>query len=258
MRKESMRRLTLFAAAFVSLSLVDGADDAMAHPEFKPQVINRYVKFDLVAPNEIRLAYTIMFGAAPALAARKLADENGDGRLDDREIKLLGARYAEQIGHALALDLDGARWTPIFDSPQVGLAGSTVAPDPFSIDLTARIHLVPAPAHAFHFDDVTSLPTSDLGEDEIRITEGPETRLLTADRGAPPATQRIDHFVFSGAKFSALEDRSISFSFEGAAAKPTPVAPVPKNASMKWILLGGLGMMVTLGWLLLRRNSNHS
>src|SRR5690348_3442730 len=63
------KRLVAVNLALVAVSVV-GASVAAAHPEFAPQTVNRYIKFDLVAPDGVRLAYTVMVGAAPAAAAR--------------------------------------------------------------------------------------------------------------------------------------------------------------------------------------------
>ncbi len=43
---------------------------ADAHPEFAPATVNHDVKIDLVGPDELRLAYTTMVGAAPAARRR--------------------------------------------------------------------------------------------------------------------------------------------------------------------------------------------
>src|SRR5262245_29047807 len=66
------------------------AASAAAHPEYAPTAVNRYAKLDLLAPDELRLAYTVMVGAAPAQAARQAADVNRDGRVDDGEARALG------------------------------------------------------------------------------------------------------------------------------------------------------------------------
>jgi len=190
---------------------------ALAHPEFSATLTNRYVKLSLLSANELRLAYTVMYGAAPALAARRAADANRDGKLDDAETRALGARLAEEASRGIELTVDGARVTLKFEEPQVGLAGAEVQANPFSIDLIARVPAPGAGAHEVRFDDRTALP--ELGETEVRIEESPTAQLLAAHRG-PTGEERETKFLFRGPKFSALEDRSITFRF---AARANPV-----------------------------------
>src|SRR5581483_4978332 len=154
---------------------------ALAHPEFSATLTNRYVKLSLLSANELRLAYTVMYGAAPALAARRAADANRDGKLDDAETRALGARLAEEASRGIELTVDGARVTLKFEEPQVGLAGAEVQANPFSIDLIARVPAPGAGAHEVRFDDRTALP--ELGETEVRIEESPTAQLLAAHRG---------------------------------------------------------------------------
>src|SRR5262249_40552727 len=149
---------------------------------FNPVTVNRYLKFSLVSPNEVRLAYTVMYGAGPALRERKLADINADGRLDAAETRALGERLAGDLTRALELAVDGRRFEPRFDPPEVGLAGAEVGPNPFSIDLIAHLSLGTAAEHTVGYDDPTPVP--ELGETEVRIEEGPTTRLIASHRSA--------------------------------------------------------------------------
>jgi hypothetical protein len=211
------------------LALWGTASTASAHPEFSPTVTNRYVKFTLLSGRELRVAYTVMFGAAPAAAARRAADANHDGVLDDAETAALGARVAGDVGRGMALDVDGARAQPAFEQPVVGLAGAAVGPSPFSVDLIARVPVANAggaaaaadagaggrAVHVVRFDDATELP--ELGETEVRIEESPGTTLTEAHRGAE-GSEKQTQFLFRGPKFSAIEDRSITFKFADAAA----------------------------------------
>src|SRR5712692_8560022 len=71
------------------------AGRAGAHPEFSPVETNRYVKFDLTSEREVRLAYTVLFGALPAAAARREADRDSNGRIDPDEAKALGERVRQ-------------------------------------------------------------------------------------------------------------------------------------------------------------------
>ncbi|HEX6839668.1 MAG TPA: hypothetical protein VF334_23985, partial [Polyangia bacterium] len=160
--------------------LVAGAR-ADAHPEFAPSTVNRYVKIDLVGPDELRLAYTTMVGPAPAAAWRRAADGNANGLLDASEQKSIGARVEQAVLAGMSLTVDGKRVVPAFEAPTVGLMGNEVGPSPFSVDLVARIPLVHAATHTVRFDDQTPEPL--LGETEIRVEESPTTRLLASHRG---------------------------------------------------------------------------
>jgi hypothetical protein len=224
----------------------------LAHPEFAPQTTNRYIKFDLVATDSVRLAYTVMVGAVPAASARAQADANHDGRVDENEARALGDKLRRAVAAGVTLSIDGARVVPVFDTPAVGLAGDAVGPSPFSIDLVAHL---PAPGpvpHTLSFDDAPAEPL--LGETEIRIEESPATRLITSHRG-PSGNERESKFLFSGPKFSALEDRSISFTFAAPAKAPPPVKAPGSAFPLRYIvmglivllLLGGLGFVARRG-----------
>ena len=124
---------------------------ADAHPEYAPSTVNRYVKIDLVGPDELRLAHTTMVGPAPAAAWRRAADANANGLLDAAETRAIGARVEQAVLAGMTLTVDGARVVPAFEAPNVGLAGNEVAPSPFSVDLVARVPLTRARAHTLRF-----------------------------------------------------------------------------------------------------------
>lgn len=217
------------------------ATAARAHPEYAPSTVNHYVKLDLVAPDELRLAYTVMVGPAPAAAWRRAADANHDGTLDDAETGAIGARARAAVLAALSLTVDGKTVVPAFDAPAVGLAGSEVAPSAFSVDLVARVPLAGAPPHTVRVDDATS--ESQLGEIEVRVEESPSTRLLESHRG-PSGSEKETRFLFRGPKFSALEDRSISLRFDAAARAPAAEAAPPSSRRgwWWWLLLGTIAV----------------
>src|SRR5436305_4056139 len=79
-----MSKAPYVVGASIAATLI-AVNPSLAHPEFNAVSTNRYVKLDLVSPDEVRLAYTIMYGSTPALAARKAADQNADGKLDAAE-----------------------------------------------------------------------------------------------------------------------------------------------------------------------------
>jgi hypothetical protein len=231
----ALRQLRLGAALTGALFFFFLWARAEAHPEFNPAVVNRYAKLSLVSADQVRLAYSVMFGAAPALAERKRADTNGDGRLDEEETKALSARLRGELTAQLRIMGDGTPIQPVFEDAAVGLAGAEVGPSPFSIDLLARLPLAPRADHTVTFDDPTSLPL--LGETEVRIEEGPRTKLLAAYRGSPSDSfERESRFLFRGPKFSALEDRSITFRFAGTG----PTASAPKRPRWRWPLGPGI------------------
>jgi hypothetical protein len=113
----------------------------------------------------------------------------------------------------------------------VGLAGDEVGPSPLSVDLVARLPLGGAPPHTVRFDDAA--PEPELGEIEIRVEESPATRLIASHRG-DRGDEKQARFLFRGQKFSALEDRSITFRFEGGTHATTAVRPAPSSKTRAW------------------------
>jgi hypothetical protein len=187
-----------------------------------------------------------MVGAEPALLARKQADADGDGRIDAAEARALGERLRVQVARGIQLSLDGARTVPEFDEPQVGLAGPEVAPSPFSVDLVARLRPAPSSgAHLVRYDDATELPL--LGESEVRIEEGPRARLLAAFRGT--ASDGLERrFLFRGPKFSALEDRSITFRFAAAPSPASTSAPPASGGHRAAVAALAALLLIALVW----------
>ena len=256
------RRAVNLAATILCLSC---AATAAAHPEYAPSSINHYIKLDLVAPDALRLAYTVMVGPAPAAAARRAVDANADGKLEPDETRALGALALRAVQAGVHLTVDGKPVTLAFEAPVVGLAGDEVAPSPFSVDLIATVPLAGAPPHTVGFDDETrepqlgggvrqlSAPPMMIGETEIRVEESPATRLLASHRG-PTGTERQTRFLFRGPKFSALEDRSITFRFGAAAHHPTAM-DVPPRRRWPWWPGAALAVVVVVaaGALLARR-----
>lgn len=232
----STSKIGSFQAA--TLLVLLWVSNASAHPEYSPTTVNRYLKLNLVSPTRLRLAYTLMFGPAPAAAARKLADSNGDGRLDDRETTALGGRLQKEVTANLDLRVDGERIKVAFESATVGLPMREVSPEPFSIDLVAFVPLFGRGPHVVRIDDTTPLPQ--LGETEIWIEEGPTTRLLAAHRG-DSGSDRETRFVFSGPKWSLLEDRSVTLKFG-------EIGPPPEPQRQTW-MVGGLLLAALSGLL---------
>lgn len=221
---------------------------ADAHPEFAPSTVNRYVKLDLVGPDELRLAYTTMVGSAPAAAWRRAADANANGLLDGDETRAIGARVEQAVSAGMVLTVDGKRVVPPFEAPNVGLAGNEVAPSPFSVDLIARVPLVHAAEHVVRFDDAT--PEPQLGETEIRVEESPVTRLIASHRG-PEGTEKETRFLFRGPKFSALEDRSVTVVFEGAGGAAAP--PARPRRRFPWLVVPAVVAAGIAAWWMRRR-----
>lgn len=251
MTSSGFARVASIAVTLIAVNSVGGT--ACAHPEFNPLTINRYVKFDLLSGSELRLAYTVLFGAAPAEAARREFDANHDGRLDDAETRALGAHLKSEVLGGLALTIDGAPVVPAFATPAVGLAGDEVAPSPLSVDLIARIPLSRAAReHLVHFDDATPFPS--LGETELRVEESPATRLVSSHLGSGESAEKQSRFLFRGPKFSALEDRSITFRFRAAPPVAIPIARAqvsPPRTRRFYVVLGAVlllaaGLLLTL------------
>jgi len=233
---EVNRTATVVCTLLVAVAAAD------AHPEYAPSTVNRYVKIDLVGPDELRLAYTTMVGPAPAAVWRRAADGNANGLLDEAETRSIGARVEQAVLAGLSLTVDGTRVVPAFDAPNVGLAGNEVAPSPFSVDLVARIPLTRAPTHTLRIDDAT--PEPQLGETEVRVEESPSTRLIASHRG-PEGIEKETRFLFRGPKFSALEDRSITIVFSAPAPPPPKPAPPRRRP---WFVVPALVAAAILGW----------
>ena len=215
--------------AVAALSL---ATSAQAHPEWSPFQVNRYLK--VVVGERSRIVYTVLFGDGPALPERKAVDTDASGTLDARERALLGARIADLVKSGLKLELDGQPYMLPAPTPDVGLAGNGVGPEPFSVDLTYNLALPPG-THELWIDD--RVPVTHEGDSEVAVDVQPEAQLLAAGRGrTATGLEGGKVFNFRGPRFSVLEDRGVTLRF--AATHASHAAQVPR-----W--LWGVGALTT-------------
>ena len=246
-RRARPRRCATLCAGSAWLVLLVASSRTAAHPEFTPLETNRYLKVTLVDANRVRLAYTLMHGNRPALAVRRAMDGNHDGHVSPEEARQTASAEAPRLAAGLHLELDGRPVHLSFGEPEVGLVGDAVAPDPLSIDLVAFVALAPAPEHRLRIESAEARAAT--GETEVRVEEGPGTRLLESWRGADraPAARPQTVFLFRGPPRTSLEDRSISIRWA------TPLAP--RTAAGWWIALGALVALGTVSILVLKRRA---
>ncbi|MSP60513.1 MAG: hypothetical protein EXR72_09270 [Myxococcales bacterium] len=184
------------------------------------------MKVSLVGGGAVRVAYTVMIGELPAAAARKIADMNGDGAVDDGEAGAWANALAQSVQSGLALDVDGKRLQARWEAPVIGgLENRQVAPIPFSVDLIARLE-TGGGTHTVRLDDTTAIPA--VGDTEVRIEEGPGAKLLAAWHAREDGKIQT-RFAWTGPRRSVVEDRSIGFRFRDESAprsRRSPVLPI--------------------------------
>jgi hypothetical protein len=230
----SRARSIAISLVIVNLCL---AGVAQGHPEFDPVTVNRYWKLTLLSPSEARLAYTVMFGAGPALAARQAADKDGDGKIAAAEADALGKRLLAEVQKSLVLTVDGKPPAATWEAPVVGLMGDAVGAAPFSVDLIAHLPVPAGDVHEITLDDATDLPA--LGETEFRVEASPTTTLVASHRGRT-GDELTDRIVFRGPKSTMLEDRSIGVRFK-AAPLPPPASHAQPRSTAPWLLAVAVG-----------------
>ena len=196
---------------------------AHAHPQYSPTRSNRYLKLSLSGGGTVRVSWSLLVGETPAVPVRRAADANGDQRVDERELAGYAARLARSVTESLLIEVDGARREVAWEEPVVGLSDGRVGPLPFSVDLVGQLPVPGRGPHLVRLDDAT--PIEDLGETEIRIDEGPGTRVLAAWQGREDAGHVLRH-VWNGPRFSSLEDRSVGFRFVDDRLRPRWRAPL--------------------------------
>lgn len=241
--------MCIFLAAPLALLIgfaVGDPSSALAHPEYSPSLSNRYLKVSLVGRGELRVAWTLMVGQAPATAARRQIDADGNGAIDDAELQRWTERLADAVRHGLVLDVDGQRAAPTWDPPLPGMPDRHMGPIPFSVDLIGHLRAQGPGEHTVRLDDQTPPAAlgDALGESDVLIEEGPGARVLAAWRGRPDEGREL-HYVWHGPKYSVLEDRSIGFRF----VDDTP----PKRRRALPIALAGALVAAACAALLVRR-----
>lgn len=227
--------------AFVWLSIVVCSalplSSASAHPQFALSTVNRYGKLLLLRGGQLRVLYTLMVGDVPALALRQSADRDGNGMLDAQEQPQLASRLAESIISGVVLHEHAqplaVKWQPAV----LTLSDAKVAPTAFALELSGSVPLAlpstpegAAPLYVLKYEDHVELPTASVGEIELRIEEGPGTRVLstqsataTSPAGAGAQPLIFQHF---GPPRSSLTDRSITIQFSDlVAAQKSPRRP---------------------------------
>jgi hypothetical protein len=249
------RQRCALAAGLAAALLLSGRADG--HPQFALATINRYAKLILGGPlqsggsSSARIFYTVMVGDAPANALRRRADRDGNGQLDPTEQQQLAAELQTAVKSALSLTLDGQPLVPTWEPPLLALGEPRTGPLAFSCELTARFTLPLADGrpHELHYNDPLDL--SPVGEVELRLEEGPGTRIAAAWQGAtptPPGPLRTS-FLTTGPPLSSLSDRSIHLRF-AAAGTATPTTPLPRPHRWPAAWPAGLALLLT-GLLLL-------
>ena len=212
------------------------AGSAAAHPEWSPIRVNRYAKIVFEGPERVRLVYTILYGDGPALPARKSVDLDANGRIDERERGLLGARAQAQLGAGLIVTLDAKPLKLGAPTIDVGLAGDAVAPQPFSIDLVYAL-AAPGGAHTLTLDD--HVDVTNEGDTEVSVDDATLVQLTETYQGrAAPSTKHTSVnrvFTFRGPRFSVLEDRTVTIRWGAGKAQPV--------AQRRWPLFVGLGAL---------------
>lgn len=231
--------------AFVLLSFVVCSallsSSVSAHPQFALSTVNRYGKLLLLRGGQLRVLYTLMIGDVPALALRQSADRDGNGTLDAQEQRQLASRLAERIVSGVFLHEQAQPLTVQWQPVALTLSDAKVAPTAFALELSGSISVgrpsTPAgvaPLYVLKYEDRVELPTATVGEVELRIEEGPGTRVLstqsataTSPAGAGAQPLIFQHF---GPPRSSLTDRSVTLQFSELAApqqsQPRPRVPL--------------------------------
>jgi len=213
---------------------------AGAHPQYSPTESNRYLKISLAGGGSLRLAFTLMVGEAPALAVRRAADKNGDGQVDEVELGGYAAKVAAAVASGLELTVDGARREVEWEPPLVGLADRRVGPLPLSIDVVGRLPVRGPGPHLIGVADHTSQHglADQTGESELRLEEGPGTRLLAAWHGQEDGA-RSTRFVWNGPDVAG--DRTIAFRFvDDRAPRPRRRPPIALVGALVGAAIAGV------------------
>lgn len=231
------------ALCFFLAGWLAGPPVAVAHPQYSPSLNNRYLKVSLVGGGTVRVAYAVMLGEGPATAVRRGADTNGDGTLDEAEVRAFAERTARGVAEGLAVDVDGARRAVEWEAPVVSLSDPRVGPLPFSVDLIGKVRVPGRGPHTLGFDDTT--PLDSLGETEIRFEEGPGVRVLRAWHARDDGGRTM-RYVWNGPKYSGLENRAVGLTFvdESIGDARATFAIAVEAAAMLLVLVGlGVGYL---------------
>lgn len=241
---------------------------ARAHQQVAPSTINRYAKLSLLSADRARLVYTMLIGATPALAVRTAADRDHNGQLDAAEQSLLCAQLAQQVLPALHFTVGDEPQALHAEPPSCALlvrtnpAGAVElgeqAPQPaapvaalgLSFELSARLHLLPAPSGPTRLRFADHVSLGPVGEVELRMEEGPGVRVSGAWQGSRPAAP-LPQLLFqhTGPPRSLLSDRAYTVEFS---AEPLPVTAHSKRIPKQTALAAGSVVFVIV-WVRARR-----
>lgn len=234
----------------LGLSCLVGASlgaTAAAHVAPSVDDNNRYLKL-AVAPDRVRLVYTVFFGDVPGTSTRRAMDADRDGVLDESEQRAFSAQLGRELAARVALTVDeravALRWQPaVVGGTGPGTAGA------FSVDLVATACLAPAREHRVRLRDTFALPRP--GETEVLLEDGEGLALLDAKIGAARARGRL--FRFAGA-VPSLAEPGLAFTarFDGLGAatcerEPGPSSP-RRGPALVAVALAALAFVAALWW----------
>lgn len=234
--------------ALVVTAAVLASGEAAAHPQYSPTRSNRYLKLALSGGGTARLVWSLMVGEAPALEIRRQADANGDGSVDEGELSGYAERLAAAVRAGLSVEVDGRRAAVTWEPPIVGLSDRRVGPLPFAVDVGGRVDFGPGVSHQARLEDRTAVDA--LGESELRIEEGPGTKVVAAWQARDDGGRQL-RFVWSGPAERG-EDRSVGLRFidERAAQRSRRRPPL---ALLGALLGAGVAALAARRWAPRRR-----
>ncbi len=184
-----MRRL-----AFVSLALflLLSAARSSSHPHGLPSV-DRTIDLVHVAGGVFRVAYTLDFSAAPAIAELDSLDANGDGTVTEEEQRAYLARRIPPLIAGWVVEINGARADASLEASHLDVIAPSAGLETLHIDCEVRVEgKAPEAGQAVTLhvrdDSFSDVP----GSREIRMEGG-------ARRATPPSPRDIDAtFVLGG------------------------------------------------------------
>jgi hypothetical protein len=230
MRVKRGVRLASVVAALASAAAAWAPRPAHAHPEVSAAGSNRYVTA-AVAGGRVELADTWLLGTLAAVEERRRLDSDGDGQLSREEIEhAQAARGAEPP--AVRVRLDGVDQEPpsrvyIDLGGDLGAAGA-----PLVIERRMTLGLAPAIRPG-----ATHTLIVELGAEPPRLLE--TEVMVDLEPGLVLVAPSRDRLGFKGPRRSALEQRSVTFTF---------AAPAAPRSARRWFGLAA-GVVVLAGLL---------
>jgi hypothetical protein len=186
---------------------------AHPHPEFSPQLVNRYLSVIAIG-DRLEFFVSFLYGPLAAVDARKEMDGDGDRKISAAELTAANERWRRRAGELATFSVDGET-LPLGEARaevQIG-ADDGIGGGPVTVEIFGA-RPVAAGTRRVRLEPGWDPPR--LGETELSIDLSAGWELVASEQGGRVAA--LSRVKLEGPRKSSVEDRSVTFVIRATAA----------------------------------------